>query len=210
MIMEELFVDSLLKALDEVEDVHYGNGRWSRGMYPDLTPEQTRTLTAFVTRHLERTFCYELYHQLRLFLPEAADADGITLQAELAKSAMPDWMAALHGMETLRGIYYPDFLYHRPFAGDAQIAVVEAKAKPDVDGTDLVDDINKLGEFIVRYNYGVAIMLTVNASPDRIQRLIRNRGGDIRDEVPREQVLLICKEGVGSETTCQALNTLWE
>lgn len=205
-----MFVDALLQALDHVDEVYYGNGRWNRQMYPQLTPAQAAQLTRFVTRRIERTFCYELYHQLRLVLPDPNDNDGATLQAELLKSEMPDWLADLHGLQILNSLYFPDFLYHRPFAGDRQVAVMEVKAKRDVSGPSLISDINKLGEFFGRYRYEVAIMLAVNSEPARTAQLIFNNRAQIQDEVRPDRVFVVGKYDSASDTVVLRLDELLE
>ena len=203
-----MFSDVLIEALDQVDDIYFGNGRWTRAEYYDLNRYQAAQLTRFVTRHLERTFCYELYFQLRLRLPDPHNAEGLTLQAELAKSKIPDWLATRFELRALDAMYFPDFLYHRPFSGDRQVAVVEVKAKPDVGGTALRKDLNKLGQFVDRYGYEQAIMLAVNSNSERVHRLIRNNRHRLQTDAQTEQIMVVTKESAQHETLCCTLADL--
>ena len=205
------FLDFLRTALTRVEPIYYGMG----GMLDSLLNgnnlfegDPRRALVEHYFRRFdERTFCYELYHQLRCLIEEHRRAerltdDGVRLQAELSKKQIGEVAAKILGtaaaveVSQLQHGYIPDFLLHSPGNFKSQGLVMEVKTAPDIPFRDIGDDLLKLQEFIQRYAYGRALLLITNNTADRIQRLVeRGDNADwIRRELPtRTQILLFCK-----------------
>ncbi len=117
-----------------------------------VSEEYVRTPTAD-SRHLidERTYCYELYHQLRKCL---TDQFSFTLMGELGKA--PPFLT-----RRVR----PDFLIHIPgLSGEAGRNLVAIEVKPLGQTTPgkLRKDIDKLVEFATRGRYILGILLIYN------------------------------------------------
>src|SRR5439155_16174867 len=114
-----------------------------------ISGEYIRIQTADA-RHLtdERTYCYELYHQLRECL---TDRFSFTLMGELGKAP-----------PLLTRRVRPDFLLHVPgLSGEAggNLVAIEVKPLGQTSPRKLRDDIDKLVEFTTRGRYALGILL---------------------------------------------------
>jgi hypothetical protein len=168
-----------------------------------------RSWEPYFRRYDERTFCYELYHQLRCLIDEhrrtnALADDGVRLQGELTKKHIGEVAASILGGEAgvtvtaLEREYIPDFLLHTPGNFKSQGLVMEVKTAADIPLRDIKSDLLKLQEFVQKYAYGRALFLVTNNSIQRIQEILGQTEtiNWIRDELPaRSQILLYCKEG---------------
>lgn len=95
-------------------------------------------------QYRERVYCYELYHQLRLSMPE--ENFPYSLSGEVDKSGHP----------LIRGNYLddvkPDLIAHVPGEMDRNLCVIEVK--PINAGVGAVaDDLRKLSEFCHKGGY---------------------------------------------------------
>lgn len=199
-------------ALIRVEPIYYGMGSMVDSMLNgnDIFEGDSRraVVEPYFRRYDERTFCYELYHQLRCLIEERRQSeglkeDGVRLQAELTKKQIGEVAATILGnaaavqVTQLDREYIPDFLLHTPGNFGSQGLVMEVKTAPEIPFRDIKDDLLKLHEFIQRYAYGRALFLVTNNTAARIQRLVeRDDNADwIRHELPtRRQILIFCKE----------------
>ena len=129
----------------------------------DLVTECFRTATANVeqmyfqlkvtgtenTKHLERVYCYELYHQMRLRWPKVPHK----LTGEIDKSGNPRIRHAILNRSK------PDFTIHVPGDMTDNLLVIEVKARDPVDYK-VQRDLLKLSEFRRSAGYTAAYYLT--------------------------------------------------
>ena len=104
-------------------------------------------------RARERTYCYELYHQVRLLMETSNDpatsaalAHGYVLNAELDKR-----------LSYLPTSKIPDLLWHVPGVKDNAV-VVEVK-RADVALKTLQKDVKKLEEFVTATGYSASLLI---------------------------------------------------
>ncbi|WP_042225261.1 hypothetical protein [Oceanobacillus manasiensis] len=133
------YIKFLRRAIGKVKNEYYGNKESIQSMingaelYP--TKEQLEeTIIPHLSKHHERVFCYELYHQLRKVLEKGlGDLDKkVILQAELQKKQISDEVEDLMGISKLEGRYIPDFLIHEPNTVFHQNLIIEVKANPNL------------------------------------------------------------------------------
>ena len=98
----------------------------------------------------ERTYCYELYHQLRNVF---TDDFPYKLDGEVDKIKHPR-------IESLMGPVKPDFIVHQPDAMDKNLVVIEVKSINGINTnfSDYMGDILTLRDFLEGANYYYAIM----------------------------------------------------
>jgi hypothetical protein len=97
----------------------------------------------------ERAYCYELYHQLRLFL---GDEFPYTLHGEIDKRGSPFFERVFDGHTP-----NPDFIVHRPGTMDNLVAIEVKPSRCSKQQAD--DDIEKLWKLITEVNYQLGIFL---------------------------------------------------
>ena len=107
----------------------------------------------------ERVYCYELYHQLRLAMP---DGWPYVLDGEVDKKAHPI-------LREVQGTI-PDFIVHVPGSMERNLAIIEVKALP-VSRGDLARDLDKLCRFTETARYFAAIQLVYGR--DDIARVVK-------------------------------------
>ena len=115
----------------------------------------------------ERVYCYELYHQLRLAIP---DGFSYTLSGEVDKGRHPSICG-----ETLKDTI-PDFLLHDPGTMGRNLTVIEVKPIVTARRTDRVKrDLEKLCAFrcLDEGKYASAIYLIYGQGGNDALRLIR-------------------------------------
>ena len=125
-------------------------------------------------KYKERVYCYELYHRMR----SLQESSGYVLDGELDKSG--------HPLFSIR--YKPDFVVHDPGNMDDNLVVIEVKPI-DAEGRNLKKDLDKLKEFINKYEYPRGIMLLYSNDDIKERRL--NRIKSILGEYPKEISVLI-------------------
>lgn len=101
----------------------------------------------------ERAYCYELYHQLREFLPKNFP---YTLHGEIDKAGHRKIMQHFGKRKRPN----PDFIVHVPGESgkDANLVVVEVK-RSEVDARLVKEDIWKIHKFMKKVDYQHGIML---------------------------------------------------
>lgn len=126
----------------------------------------------------ERVYCYELYHRLRLCLPDGEEFPFV-LHGEVDKRGH-------HLLESLVGPRNPDFIVHKPgVQGDeANLAVVEVKSGRNV-GTGLEKDAKTLVAFVERADYFRGVHLVFGGNHDVVRARIREAYSDVAQ---REQL----------------------
>ncbi|QQS40353.1 MAG: hypothetical protein IPM63_13425 [Acidobacteriota bacterium] len=142
----------------------------------------------------ERTFCYELYHQLRIRTDEAirnAPAN-LVFHTENTKRVLGRDEAQAMGLAPLRKRRSPDLILHEYGTGDFQIAAVEVKAR-GVYWKPFRNDLVKLTEMIEALNFRVAVFLCINRELTSLRRfIIRNRE---RFNNISAQIVIMAKNG---------------
>lgn len=106
------YIRFLRRAIKQVKNVYYGNKSWIQSMINgaglDPTKKQLEEIIIpHLSKHHERVFCYELYHQFRKVLEkEQGDSNKkVILQAELQKKQVSDEVEDLIGISKLDGRY---------------------------------------------------------------------------------------------------------
>ncbi|WP_147275010.1 hypothetical protein [Paenibacillus prosopidis] len=172
------YIEFLRKAINNVKEVYYGSQDWINSMLNahNVGAEDPRReqLIPYLTRHHERVFCYELYHQFRKIMENNNLNDTVILQAELRKSQVGKEIEQLFAVQRTDGIYYPDFLIHEPGTFDHQDLIIEVKANPKVTREEMQNDLLKIDQFISRYHYQKGVFLAINVSDTKRNQLTTN------------------------------------
>ncbi len=162
-------------------------------------------------RYGERIFCYELYHQLRMKLDEEIKEkpdflQGAVLQGELKKCHI-DGLAKHLNLVDLNAEYTPDFIIHTPSSDFYHAYIIEVKCLWDernenISITNVWEDLDKINQFISRFNYKRGIFLAINTNPDYLKHILErlSEGYEISNEIKKlkdldeiEKVNIICK-----------------
>lgn len=172
-------------------------------------------------RYGERVFCYEFYHQLRILIDSEREKNpeflkDTLLQGEVEKMQIMELVDSL-GLENMDGEYSPDFLMHSPGNAKSHPFVIEVKCESDISSNKVLNDINKLIQFITKFKYERGVFISVNCSPKRIQKIIEELKLDaeileqdkgdrkllveiLPEEKDIRRISIICKESQESET----------
>jgi|688.fasta_scaffold543347_1 hypothetical protein len=200
----QVFLNLFRCAIDRVEAGFYDRNEWKIASY-DTTYIDKESIICYG----ERTYCYELYHHLRMLMDSYYSVHNIRnpqvrLQAELHKRIIPKLDAEQAGVQPLSGNYYPDFLLHAPDRGDfsKQSVVVEVKANPSISSRDICKDLKKLEEFINSYHYEQGIFLAINVNLERIKQLsqtiIAEFSSDDRHFKSAQKIIIMAKNSENS------------
>ena len=126
--------------------------------------------------HVERVYCYELYHQIRVamygFERRSDPNQRLYLHSELVKVIIDEDIARHFDVLPLNGIRIPDFIFHEPNNFNNQIAAIEVKTTPRLSYRDFIDDLNKLSQLRVNYQFQLVIFHCVNIDISRIEDLL--------------------------------------
>jgi hypothetical protein len=197
------YIDFLRKAINNVEDVYYGNKAWIDSMlnYHEnkiKSQDDRKELIPYLSRHQERVFCYELYHQFRKIMEQKQNelTEEWILQGEPRKGPIGSEIEEYCEVQSIDKIYYPDFLVHEPNTMNNGL-IIEVKANPSLTIKDMKKDILKIDQFINKYEYQKGVFLAINITKDRLKELLN----DSRLIVPlkeqvicTDEILLIFKE----------------
>jgi len=115
------------------------------------------------TKYLERVYCYELYHQMRIRWPNVPHK----LTGEIDKSGNPRIRHEILNRSK------PDFTIHVPGNMDDNLLVIEVKARDPVDGK-VQRDLQKLSEFRRSAEYIAAYYLTYGFNEDEAVEFAAN------------------------------------
>lgn len=195
------YIKIFTQALNNVENTYYGNNGWIDSMLNgnDIYEQDTKRekLIPLLSKHNERVFCYELYHQARKVMEKKQLNSNVILQAELRKNQVTREIEELFNVQNLNGPYYPDFLIHDPLTFNDQALVIEVKANPKLNSNDILKDILKIDEFINHYNYRKGIFLAINIPKVSVISLLNNQQflKKIDNNINcKKKILLIFKE----------------
>ena len=219
----EIFLNCFRNALPLVNPHYYGIELWSDEVLDlmgigENQPEIDKIMR-YLSRYGERAFCYELYHQTRKLMenyydenPHPPDQPPVFLQAELKKSQIQDIVNFLPGLDVpLSKEFIPDFILHAPGPYERQEVVVEVKSNPKLTFGEIKNDIAKLQEFIIKYNYTLGIFLSINVNPIHIVNILKEENNQtwIDENVHnKEVILLIIKESQDTQPIEFSLNEL--
>lgn len=219
----EVFLNCFENALPLVDRHYYGIELWSDQILDmmeigDGHPEINK-IKKYLSRYGERSFCYELYHQTRKLMenydvnnPPPPNQPPVLLQAELKKSQIQDLVQFLPGLdEQLSKEFIPDFILHAPGPYELQEVVVEVKSKPALTFGDIKSDLEKLQEFITKYNYKLGLFLSINVDPNRIVGILKEENSQtwLNENIQnREGIIVIIKEGHNTDHVKFPLNEL--
>lgn len=114
----------------------------------------------------ERVYCYELYHQLRLQIPEDCP---YSLGGEVDKGAHPI-------IKNMRGIANttPDLLFHKPGSMGGNLVIIEVKPCTRSRRA-FEDDLNKLFLYLKRARYKQGILLVYGRDKSKLDSLAEDK-----------------------------------
>jgi hypothetical protein len=165
-------------ALEKVPSIYYRAYPHCKTTLGSCTPRSTeqKEIAAYLRRHHERVFCYELYHQLRVLMDHDTSGlfNGVHLQSELNKPQISDALQGFFGISSLDKAFIPDFLLHSPADADHQELVMEVKCDPCLTLEAARQDLEKVQQFMTRYRYRVGVFLTVNTDEKTMSRMLDN------------------------------------
>lgn len=174
------YIEFLRKAINNVEDIYYGNQAWIDSMlnYHEnkiKSQDDRRELIPYLSRHQERVFCYELYHQFRKIMEQKQNElnEEWILQGEPRKGPVGSEIEEYCQVKSIDKVYYPDFLVHEPYAMNNGL-IIEVKANPSITIEDMKKDILKIDQFISRYEYQKGVFLAINITKDRLKELLKD------------------------------------
>ena len=191
------FLTVLIEAVDRVEEPYF---TWVE-QFAQRAGDHSRRNVRYRDgiRFGERSFCYELYYQLKTSL---VGTEGLALppqaiiQGEVIKRHIADPTLLPTGIRPLGRQYCPDLTLHTPGNFENQEVVIEVKANPRLTSSMIISDLRKLDLFIGNYAFQLGIFLAVNVKMDELQRklqsnLIRNRVMALQH---KSKIVVMCKE----------------
>ena len=144
----------------------------------------------------ERVYCYELYHQLRIALPEDFPCK---LHGEVSKGTHPVIRRIFGGRRT------PDFIIHIPRSMENNLVVMEVKPAQRSPSS-LAADHEKLTKFVEEARYLRGILLTYSAGVQRVPRTVVQVSANSTGKVwvlwqpgPGQEPQLIRRQGTTAE-----------
>ena len=100
--------------------------------------------------------------------------------------------------------FIPDFILHAPGPYERQEVVVEVKSNPKLTFGEIKNDIAKLQEFIIKYNYTVGNFLSINVNPIHIVNILKEENNQtwIDENVHNKEVILLIIVGMQLTQPC--------
>lgn len=171
------FIDILQESINEINKFYYGSNYWNCpvDIYGEF--DRIKDFNKYLSRYQERTFCYELYHQLRKRLENINGntwPKDILLQSEWTKFNIHPFLVNIYKVKNLNKEFMPDFLLHTPDDSTNQLVVMEVKTNPNVPFKDVKYDLLKIQKFIQYYKYQQGIMLLINIENRNREILVNN------------------------------------
>lgn len=199
--MEELnvFENLIIEALSNVDQSYYQTTYNNiQNFRHALANRNGRFFNNDFERFGERVFCYEFYHQLRNLIENERNKtshflNGTLLQAEVEKMQIIE-LVERFGLRILRGRMSPDFLMHSPGNASSHPFVIEVKCENELSSRKLFFDLEKIDQFITRYNYQRGIFLAINVNNELIQSRIDELQDEINQLKGKNSIKIISKE----------------
>ncbi|RZK18784.1 MAG: hypothetical protein EOO43_12235 [Flavobacterium sp.] len=122
------------------------------------------------------------------------------LQGEIKKLQAP-YILETFKYFPLDGNYSPDLLMHTPSADDNAF-VIEIKTQPNINMQLILHDLDKIGQFLNRFNYDCGIFLAVNSNPNELLEFLNSYIEYLMDKITLarfEHFHIIVKENYDSE-----------
>lgn len=185
-----------IHGLNDIKPNYFGLDWSGEGFLNSVEANETTRTTAF--KHWERVFCYELYHKIRKAVDKKIGRgenpeywSRVTLTGELQKDFLKDMTLSSLNLEQLDKRFILDFLIHEIATSDYQELVIEVKTKPNLKFYDIKDDLEKLKQFIEKYNYKLGMFIAANNTFDDIQQTILDSLSSIRIKPETQEKILI-------------------
>src|SRR5690554_1658975 len=198
------YIEILKTALEKVPSIYFSIKRNLDGMLNNIKDEKVKKeIEKLSLKYQERTFCYELYHQLRLLQDEEDgpfNEKDILIHAEIRKDSLLTEVYKEWKMEELDKEYIPDFIFHKDMGYKKQRLIVEVKTNPNNSESHYKYDLEKIHEFISRYKFEKGCLIALNQSLDKITKSISDiyESADDNFKTSLEKTYVITKE-VGEE-----------
>jgi hypothetical protein len=142
----------------------------------------------------ERVFCYELYHQMRLF-QDRDNTLSLSINAEIDKS----------GHKVICENFNPDFVIHRQGVM-ANYCVIEVKTNPDVGK--ILKDFTTIKCMMHYYDYRYGVFILTGSGLDWFkEKIIPNLTHPYLIQ-NSSKVYILCKENKNSEIEVSTLKDL--
>ncbi|MFC7772481.1 hypothetical protein [Flavobacterium sp. GCM10027622] len=205
----DLFEQQVIKSLERVEDSYYKTTYHNIQTFRDAFAYRLgRINNNNFERYGERVFCYEFYHQLRVLIDEVRQdnptfLEGTKLQAEVHKMQIIELNQKL-GLNPLSGEFAPDLLMHSPGNANSHPFAIEVKCEHNISGEKIFKDLEKLNEFVTRYNYQRALFIAINVDNNLIQSRIDELQDRINQLEGKNNIKIISKENQ------QAQHHIWQ
>lgn len=126
---------------------------------------------------VERVYCYELYHFIRMEMTKHEQQTkrklSVYLHSELVKAVVTAHRAQELGIIPLDTRRSPDFILHALDTADHQVAAMEVKTAPDLSYADFIDDINKLSGLKNRYRFELVVFHCVNVDMGLVSKHLK-------------------------------------
>ena len=200
----DAFLELLRNALCNVEDIYYGRHSWNESMlnyYKDhfkISDDDFAVLKEYLDGYGERVFCYELYHQTRKLMENDPERfKKVRLQSELEKQQIGKVVEDYFKVKKLDKEFMPDFLLHTPLSFENQYLIIEVKSNADISFSGIKPDLEKIQQFISRYNYERGVFLTINTNPNRMIRMLGDEGNQtwIKNNIANPNLInFMCKK----------------
>jgi hypothetical protein len=194
------YIEILKTALEKVPSIYFSIKRNLDGMLNNIKDEKVKKeIEKLSLKYQERTFCYELYHQLRLLQDEEDgpfNEKDILIHAEIRKDSLLTEVYKEWKMEELDKEYIPDFIFHDDMDHTKQRLIVEVKTSPKDSIHNYRSDLNKIHEFITNYNFQQGCLIALNQETDFIKNKVRRVYLEATDELKEslKKTYLIVKE----------------
>ncbi len=144
----------------------------------------------------ERSFCYELYHQIRLLMSER---DPLSLNGEIDKRGHIDF-----DEEDRKN---PDFVFHIPGVHTGNTIAIEAKGTLDRK-KDISKDLSTLLTFTEKYQYQAGLFILYNHGQKEFLTKMKDYLIDLSDRPTTKSVFILAILSEGEAVEIEDLQSL--
>ena len=185
-----LFTTFIKKAVCAVETEYYSTAFDNFYNYRDRLRNFGMFRGERFIRYSERGFAYEFYFQLRTLIQEQRRGESFFpdyfLQGEIKKMDIEE-VVNHFGYERLGSHFIPDMLFHVP-SQDANAFVIEIKVQPELEDYEVLNDLEKLSLFLLRFHYKKAVFIAVNIPIQNVIGVIQRNESIIRSLFKNERL----------------------
>jgi hypothetical protein len=200
------YIDDLKSAIENINETYFYNQRDLEYIKSQIGKNVHQSVhKLFIPKYGERLFCYELYYQFRLIIEKSDLYKDVLLQAEIRKDFLLKEVYVGLSIKKLSKVFIPDFIIHDPKNAERQRLIVEVKTNPNKEKNSIkkiINDINKLMEFIEKYKFHHGVFIITNYTVDDISNRIKHYKEKLKfkKETPNKITILI-KPSFGKELT---------